>query len=237
MNSEPPFKLIALVGGSGSGKSWLANRLGEEYGGDATSLCLDNFYHDLAHLALPEREKINFDHPDAIDWPLFKSTLQDLQNGMMVFAPRYDFVSHARFAGRQPRCPRPFILVEGLWLLWPPDVRALFDLRVFLDCPEPLRWQRRLARDVNERGRTENSIREQFWNVVAPMNERFVEVQKPWADLVIEQPISQTNLVRLTNAISALRTVNGPTAWEISRARAITPEVATLHSGGTFYEH
>jgi uridine kinase len=120
--------------------------------------------------------------------------------------------------------------VEGLWLLWPPGVRALFDLRVFLDCPESLRWQRRLARDQQDRGRTTDSIQKQFWNVVAPMNKRFVEVQKPWADLVIEQPISQTNLDRLIATTRALRIEAGPTAWEISRARTIIPAVATLNS-------
>ena len=173
MNTKTSSKLIALVGGSGAGKTWLADRLCQEFGDEATSLSLDDFYRDLSHLTLSKREKINFDHPDAIDWPLFEGVLRELKNGVTVLAPRYDFVSHTRLTGREPRSPRPFIFVEGLWLLWHPHVRELFDLRVFLDCVQSLRWQRRVARDLNERGRTTDSIREQFWNVVAPMHERF----------------------------------------------------------------
>ena len=219
MKMEMPCKLIALAGGSGAGKTWLANRLRQEFGDDSASLSLDNFYHDFSHLALAEREKVNFDHPDAIDWPLFQEVLRDLQSGLMVFAPRYDFTTHTRLTGLDPRMPRPFIFVEGLWVLWPRHLRALFDLRVFLDCPEPLRLERRLERDVQERGRTMDSIREQFQNVVAPMNERFVEVQRPWADLVIQQPISQTDLERLVATIRALHAEPNPSLLEILRSR------------------
>jgi len=226
MNTESKFKLIALVGGSGAGKSWLADRLCQELGTEATSLPLDDFYRDLSHLTLSDREKINFDHPDAIDWPLFEEVLRGLQNGMTVLAPHYDFVSHTRSTEWQPRRPRPFMFVEGLWLLWYPPVRELFDFRVFLDCIQSVRWQRRVARDLTERGRTTDSIREQFWKVVAPMHELFVEVQKPWADLVVEQSITQTELGRLVTTIRALRAGPNPTRLEIAGSRAATPQIA-----------
>jgi uridine kinase len=107
-------------------------------------------------------------------------------------------------------------------------VRELFKLRVFLDCPESLRWQRRLARDLDVRGRTTDSICQQFWKVVAPMHERFVEVQKAWADLVIAQPISEAELGRLIATIRALRAEPGPTPLEITDSRPTTPEVPAL---------
>jgi uridine kinase len=230
MNTKTTFKLIALTGGSGAGKTWLADRLCQEFGDEATSLSLDDFYCDLSHLVLSEREKINFDHPDAIDWALFEGVLRELRHGGTVLVPRYDFVSHTRLTEWAPRRPRPFIFVEGLWLLWHPHVRELFDLRVFLDCIQSLRWQRRVTRDLNERGRTTDSIREQFWNVVAPMHDRFVEGQKDWADLVIEQSITQTTLGRLVATIRALRAEAGPRPSKITGPRAITRQVAAIES-------
>jgi uridine kinase len=230
MNTAASSKLIALTGGSGAGKTWLADRLCRELGDEATSLALDDFYCDLSHLMFSEREKINFDHPDAIDWPLFIGVLRELQNGVPALVPRYDFVSHTRSTGWETQRPRPFIFVEGLWLLWHPHVRELFDLRVFLDCIQSLRWQRREARDLNERGRSKEAIRKQFWNVVAPMHERFVEVQKAWADLVIEQSITQTEISRLVATIRALRAEPGPTPLELTGSRATTPPVAAIHS-------
>ena len=226
MTTGSPFKLIALTGGSGAGKSWLADHLCREFGDQATSLSLDNFYCDFSHLTLSEREKINFDHPDTIDWPLLEDALRQLQNGETVATPRYDFVSHTRWNNGEWRSPRPFIFVEGLWPLWPRHVRETFDLRVFLDCPESLRWQRRLARDLNERGRTMYSAREQFWKVVAPMHQQFVEAQRAWADLVIEQPISQTDLDQLGATIRALQSESDPTLIAIIGSPPATPPVA-----------
>jgi uridine kinase len=206
MTLETPCKLIALVGGSGAGKSWLADRLRREFGESAASLSLDDFYSDPSHLALSDRQRVNFDHPGAIEWPLFESVLRALQSRTTALVPRYDFVSHSRGRGRQPFPPRPFIFVEGLWLLFHPRIRALFDLRVFLACAESLRWERRLSRDVRERGRTMKSIQQQFWDVVAPMNDRFVEPQKSCADLVIEQPITGADIADLIATVRSLRT-------------------------------
>jgi len=232
MNTKAPSTLIALVGGSGAGKSWLADRLCQEFGEAAMSLPLDDFYCDLAHLEVSEREKTNFDRPDTIDWPLFENVLHTLRSGETALAPRYDFVSHTRATAWESRCPRPFIFVEGLWLLWHTQVRQLFDYRVFLDCIQSVRWQRRAARDLKERGRTTDSIRKQFWDVVTPMHERFVEVQKPWADIVIDHSITQSELGRLVATICDLRAESDPdpTPLEITISRGTTPPVAALQS-------
>lgn len=229
MSTGSSSKLIALTGGSGAGKSWLANHLHREFDDEATTLSLDNFYCDFSHHTLSARERINFDNPNTIDWPLFENTLRDLQKGVTALVPRYDFVSHTRWSNGEWCSPRPFIFVEGLWLLSSAHIRELFNLRVFLDCPESLRWQRRLARDVKERGRTADSVREQFENVVAPMHERFVEVQKPWADLVIEQPISQTDLNQLDTRIRALRFESDSMAFDHYGSQPTTPQVAARH--------
>jgi len=229
MKIQTPFKLIALVGGSGAGKTWLADRLCQDFGDEAASLSLDNFYSDLAHLKPAEREKINFDNPDAIDWPLFESVLHKLQQGVTTATPHYDFTSHTRSTEWKTLTPRPFIFVEGLWLLWPPQMREIFDLRIYLDCIQSVRFQRRLARDLNERGRTTNSILEQFSNTVAPMHERFVEVQKAWADLVIEESITEAELRRLIRAIRALSSDPVSTLLPIADPPS-TPQVVAIQS-------
>jgi len=230
MSSRTQSTLIALVGGSGAGKSWLAGRLCREFGDEATSLPLDDFYCDLSHLEVSERDKTNFDHPDTIDWPLFENVLHQLRSGATVLAPRYDFVSHTRRPGGEWRSPRPFIFVEGLWLLWHPQVRHLFDFQVFLDCIQSLRCQRRVARDVHERGRTTDSIRVLFQNVVAPMHERFVEMQKAWADLVIEHSITQTEFGRLVATIRELRAEPEPTPREVAGSQVTPSPVAAVQS-------
>ena len=145
--------LIAIVGGSGSGKTWLAGRLLEEFGDKAGRISLDDFYRDLAHLPEAERAGVNFDDPEAIDWPLFRRATARLRAGETVELPAYDFAAHARRPGTRPWHPRPLVLVDGLWLLHETDLRAIYSLSVFLECPEEVRLARRSERDARERGR------------------------------------------------------------------------------------
>jgi uridine kinase len=189
-----PSRLIAVVGGSGAGKTWLAERLEHEFSPDASRLSLDDFYHDFSHVAAAHRQFINFDDPSAIDWLRVESVLRDCRAGRRVSTPHYDFVTHTRRGMHNPFRPKSFVLVEGLWLLWRPSIRALFDLRIYLDCPAQIRWRQRLARDVAERGRTADSVREQFWTTVAPMHERFVAPQTRWADIVLQQPLAESEI-------------------------------------------
>ena len=213
MNGNSTPKLIALTGGSCAGKTWLANRLCQEFGDEAISISLDDFYHDLSRLPAGERSKVNFDHPDAIDWPLFERVLDEVRNGTLALSPRYDFTSHTRIARWEPCPPRPFVFVEGLWLLRTPRIRDRFELRIFLRCSEPLRWQRRLARDRRQRDRTPDAIGDQFWSVVAPMHDRFVQGQETWADVILEQPLSRSDLTQAVATIRALRS-NPPASAE-----------------------
>jgi uridine kinase len=202
--------LVAIVGGSGSGKGWLATRLRRLLGEKACHLTLDDFYLDRSHLPPGRRERVNFDRPHAIDWDCAERALRDSRAGRGIRAPRYDFVTHCRLPGRETWRPRPWVVMEGLWLLWRTSMRRLFDLKIFLDCPPSLRLRRRLARDVAERGRKAEDIRRQFLTEVAPMHARYVEPQKRWADVILTQPFQEADLLHLADRLWTLRGADAP---------------------------
>jgi uridine kinase len=191
-----PF-LVAIAGGSGSGKSWLAERLVAALAPNAARVSLDDFYRDRSHLSAARRAGINFDHPRAIDWPHFERALRALRAGRPARLPSYDFQTHCRRAPGPVLQPRPIILVEGLWLLRRPSLRRLFAFSLFLDCPAHTRLRRRLARDLQARGRTRASVQAQFRNHVEPMHCRFVAPQARWADLVLPSRSVDRQLARL----------------------------------------
>jgi len=177
---------IAIVGGSGSGKSWLADRLQKLLGKSATRLSEDDFYLDRSHLAPARRAQLNFDHPRAIDWNAFEAALNNLLSGKTARVPCYDFSTHCRAGREKTLKSQPFILAEGLWLLRRPSVRRLFARTIFLDCPATTRLKRRLERDQQARGRTEASIRKQFRETVEPMHRLYVQPQDKRANLVLK---------------------------------------------------
>ena len=188
MKTNQPTQLVAITGGSGAGKSWLADRLQRLFGAQAGRIMQDSFYRDRSHLPPAERSRINFDHPDALDWDCFRETLQAVTEGREVRVPVYDFGTHCRTAGIEAVAPRPIMIVDGLWLLHRPEVRRLFSLGIFMHCPEDERLRRRVVRDTAERGRTLNSVHAQFRETVAPMHDQFVGPQARHADLVIPFP-------------------------------------------------
>jgi uridine kinase len=182
-NQKQPL-LVAIVGGSGSGKSWLAERLKAALGKRAGRLSLDDFYRDRSHLSPARRERINFDHPGAIDWTGFKKVLNHCLDGQDLQLPGYDFQTHCRLRRLRRLKPKPIMLIDGLWLLRAPGIRKLFGFSIFLDVPMRKRFRQRLARDVAGRGRSWKSVREQFRKTVEPMHRKFVEDQIHRADLV-----------------------------------------------------
>ncbi len=179
--------LVAIVGGSGSGKSRLTEKLVKALGAKAARLSLDDFYLDRSPLAPARRAAINFDHPRAIDWPRFERVLRACLAGRTARVPCYDFKTHCRLPRASILQPNPIILVDGLWLWRRPGLRRLFTMRIFLNCSIRTRLKRRMARDRRLRGRTPASVKAQFWKTVEPMHRRFVEPQKRWADLVLPE--------------------------------------------------
>ena len=179
-------RVIAIAGGSGSGKSTLAAALLESIGNDSVALLqIDAYYHDLSHLALEEREAVNFDHPDALDLDLFAAHIQALRSGRAVECPTYDFTTHCRRPESVHIAPRDTILLEGILVACRADLRALVDRLVFVATDVALRHSRRVYRDQHERGRDLESIK-RFW---ARAEDTFTEwgaLAKDTADLFVD---------------------------------------------------
>ncbi len=179
--------IIAIAGGSCSGKTRLARHTLEALGSDtACILRQDNYYLDLGGVK-PGDPLPNFDHPMAFDWELLLAHLRTLAAGQAVAVPTYDFASHRRTAYRENLHPRPIILVEGILILSQPALLPAFDYKFYVECDEATRLARRLKRDVAERGRTPESVRAQFSGQVVPMHEKFVSPSKSNADIIITQ--------------------------------------------------
>lgn len=180
-----PF-LIGIAGGTGSGKTTVARRIFDSLQLDAAVFIdHDAYYRDLAHLSLEERAAVNFDHPDSLDNDLLVHHLRELLDGRMVEKPVYDFARHTR-AERSIRVePRDVVLVDGILLFAEPRLRELFDLKIFVDTDADVRFIRRLRRDLEERGRSLDSVIEQYLTTVRPMHFEFVEPTKRWADVII----------------------------------------------------
>jgi len=194
VSGKGPY-LIAIVGGSGSGKSWLAEKLRNAFAPHASRLSLDDFYQDRSHLSASRRAKLNFDHPRAIDWLSLENALKHLSAGRLARVPEYDFATHCRRARWQELHPKRLIIIDGLWLLRRASLRKLFALTIYLDCPTRLRLQRRLARDLCWRGRTGSSVREQFWRTVEPMHARHVAPQARWADIILHKSCTARDIL------------------------------------------
>lgn len=201
MKTSPHHFLVAIVGGSGAGKTWLVQQLCRVLGENASRLELDDFYRDRSHLPLARRARINFDLPDAIDWADAVRVLRDCRQGLPTRVPRYDFATHTRGSESRSWIPSRVVFVDGLWLLRTAELRSMFDLSIFVDTPPPLRLQRRLARDTAERGYTAEAVRRRVLENVMPMHERYVEPQKRVADIVLTQPYRETEVEELTDRL------------------------------------
>lgn len=195
--------LVAIVGGSAAGKTWLADQLQAFLGGNATRLSLDDFYLDRSHLSPARRARLNYDHPRAIDWECVEKVLRDFLAGRAASVPSYDFATHSR-RPKMKRVPsNQVILVDGLWLLHRRSLRRLFAISVFIHCPARTRLSRRVARDVQMRSRTRESVRRQFMETVDPMHMLHVEPQARWAHICLCTPVKKSDLRRLAGQLAA----------------------------------
>ncbi len=179
---------IGVAGGTGSGKTTIANRILERVGAEhITYIPHDAYYKDLGYLPKEERAKVNFDHPDSLETSLLIEHLQLLRQGLPAEIPVYDFTNHSRTAKTIHVVPAPIVLVEGILIFVEPELRAQLDVKLFVDTDADLRFIRRLRRDIEERGRTLDSVIQQYLKTVRPMHLEFVEPSKRYADVIIPE--------------------------------------------------
>jgi uridine kinase len=186
-DAKLPFPPVAIgiAGCSGSGKTTLAAELARALGG--IHFHLDNYYRDLKHLPLEERFRQNFDDPELIEVALLAPQVAALARGEAIERPLYDFSTHTRVEGRTERVEAgPFLIVEGLFALHYPELLPLYQLRVYVDTPDGLCFERRLKRDIEQRGRTEESVRRQYEATVRPASVAYVRPSAAHADLTID---------------------------------------------------
>jgi uridine kinase len=197
--------LMGIAGGPGSGKTLVAKSIGEELGGQIVVLGLDSYYLDRAELPFEERAKINYDHPDAFDYPLLLDHLNCLMNGRAIEMPIYNYAMHTRAHETLPVEPAPIIILEGILVLAIPALREVMNVRVFVDTDADVRFIRRLSRDVKERGRSLQSVVDQYLDVVRLMHLEFVEPSKRYADIIV--PEGGYNRVAIDFIVTKLRTL------------------------------
>jgi len=180
-----PF-IVGVAGGSGSGKSTVARNLAQALHAESVAFIdMDAYYLNFEHVALAERRKINWDHPESFDWELLVDQLSRLASGETIEKPVYDFVSHTRSAQTVVVPPARVIVIDGILLFSDPRVRDLCDVKVFVDADADIRLIRRIRRDMNKRGRPLDEILDQYVTTVQPMHLQFVEPTKRYADVIV----------------------------------------------------
>lgn len=197
--------IIGLGGGSGSGKTTIARSIVEAIGPDDVTLIQhDAYYHDQTDLAMEERIRVNYDHPASFETSLLVAHLQELRAGRAIERPIYDFTVYNRLADTVRVEPKHAVIVEGILVLYEPELRELMDLKIYVDTDPDLRILRRLERDLKERGRSFDSVHDQYLETVRPMHLQFVEPSKRYADIVIPEGY---NTGAVATVISMIREV------------------------------
>jgi uridine kinase len=215
--------IIGICGGTGSGKTTVANRILESVSNaEVVFLQQDSYYRDLDQMPLDFRQQINFDHPDAIDNDLLVEHVRALKRGEPVELPLYDFKSHSRRPETLHTEPQPIIIIEGILIFAEQRLLNEMDIKVYVDTPDDIRFIRRLRRDIAERGRTAESVIEQYLATVRPMHMQFVEASKRYADVII--PEGGHNLV-------SIQLLSGRIRERLAAARKSKADAATVGVG------
>jgi uridine kinase len=202
--------LIGIAGGSGSGKTSVARAVTADFAHSEVALIeQDSYYKDLSHLSFEQRTKMNFDHPDAVNFDLMKEQVATLTSGGRVDVPIYDYTTHAPSKDTHHFEGQHIVILEGILALHRENIRSLMDIKLFVDAPDDVRMMRRIKRDIKERGRTLDSVLEQYVRDVRPMHIQYVEPTKQFADIII--PEGGHNTV----AIDIIRTK----IWDLLRKR------------------
>jgi uridine kinase len=200
--------VVGIAGGTGSGKTTIARRIAATLPKDSVHLIeYDAYYRDRPELSFDERAQLNFDHPDSLEHELLVEHLRELRAGRAVEVPGYDFKEHRRASETRRIDPVPVIVVEGILVFVDAKLRELMDIKLFVDTDSDIRIFRRIRRDIEQRGRTFESVREQYYKTVRPMHLQFVEPSKRWADLIIpeggnNQVALELVAARLQNALA-----------------------------------
>jgi len=203
MHKNRPI-IVGIAGGSGSGKTTMANEISKEIPVETVLRIEHDFYYrDHSDLSLEEREKLNYDHPDSLETSLLVEHLEQLLEGRSVMVPRYDFKNHIRKSRPVKTESRPIIFVEGILVLADKSLRELFDIKLFVDTDADLRFIRRVHRDDKERGRTYKQTLAQWVATVRPMHSQFVEPSRIYADLIVPQ--GRRNLVATDMIVAKIR--------------------------------
>ncbi|MDO5038122.1 uridine kinase [Clostridium sp.] len=198
--------LIGITGGTGSGKSTIADEIFNSFNEECIAMIQqDAYYKDQSHLSMEERTKTNYDHPRAFDNDLLVEHLKDLIAGKEIEKPIYDFTLHNRAKDTNLVKPRDIIIVEGILVLEDERIRDLLDIKVYVDTDADIRILRRLVRDINERGRTVDSVVEQYLSVVRPMHMQFTEPTKRYADIIV--PEGGHNKVAIDILVSKIKDI------------------------------
>lgn len=203
--------VIGVAGGSGSGKTTVVRRIVDALGDKGvTVLEHDRYYRDRNDLRLEERAALNYDHPDSLETELMVEHVHELRAGRPVAVPTYDFARHARMDATEAISPGRAIIVEGILIYNDAPLRKLMDVKVFVDTDDDTRFIRRLRRDISERGRTVESVIDQYLSTVKPMHLEFVEPSKRYADIIV--PRGGHNAVAIDMLLRLIRGLTSPDA-------------------------
>lgn len=192
-------KIIGISGGSGSGKTTIVRKISESIE-DFVFIPQDNYYRSAEYITNSNITEFNFDHPNAFDTDLIIQHLADLKEGKAIQMPQYDFVHHRRMEETIEVKPKKVIIFEGIMVFYEKTIRDLMDLKIFVDTPDDIRFIRRLQRDVNERGRTQDSVIKQYMDVVRPGHFEFIEPTKSYADIIIPEGGMNMNALQVLAA-------------------------------------
>jgi uridine kinase len=202
IQNESVMLIIGIGGGTGSGKTTVVNQILSEFpAGEVQVISQDSYYKETSHLSFEERCKINFDHPKSIDFELLEAHLKNLKKGKNINQPVYSFKTHNRTGETTITKPKKVVIVEGILILSNPELRALFDIKIFVHADSDERLMRRLKRDIAERGRDLDEVLERYQTTLKPMHQQFIEPMKAYADIIIPNNRYNTVAVNVVKSI------------------------------------
>ena len=198
---------IGVYGGTGSGKTTIVSQIVSEFPtSEIQVISQDSYYKDTSHLTFDERCALNFDHPDAIDFPLLYQHVNSLKNGENIEQPVYSFETHNRTKETVTVVPKKILIIEGILILNYPKLRSLFDLKIFIDADSDMRMERLVSRDISERGRTPEEVLNRYLNTLKPMHKQFIEPMKVHADITLEN--HQNTPLNISELIDKIKTLS-----------------------------